>query len=194
MNHPHAHYWMRFDANSIMYMTKRDDAELITGIIIKHLCAMNLKYDEITITDATAGIGGNTCSFAQFFLRVNSVEIDRYVFSMLSHNINYCAYMNVALYNGDYTKIFGFIKQDVIFIDPPWGGRKYKKHDSLTLKLSDMDIEELCLMLMHCAIIVAIKLPLNYDFTKMYEKLHKNNIKVSIYRLNKMYVVVLHHT
>ena len=67
---------LAYTFDTIMTMSKRIDAEIISGIIIENLKILNINYENVTITDATAGIGGNTFSFLNLFKHVNSVEKD----------------------------------------------------------------------------------------------------------------------
>lgn len=182
---------MQYTMESIMYMSKRFDAELISGIIISHSNELGLKYEDLTITDATAGIGGNTFSFATFFKNVISVENDPKTFEMLCNNVTICDYKNVTLINKDYIDVMYYLEQNIVFIDPPWGGRNYKNYDSILLKLSEIDIEDICYNLILRNNIVVLKLPLNYNFSKIYKKTNNRNIKVFIHKLKKMYIVVL---
>jgi predicted RNA methylase len=185
---------MQYTMESITYMSRRIDAELITGIIISHTNELGLKYENSTITDATAGIGGNTFSFATFFKSVISVENDLKTFEMLHNNVTVCNYTNVTFINKNYIDVMYDLKQDVVFIDPPWGGRNYKSYDSILLKLSEIDIEEICYNLIIRNNIVVLKLPLNYNFSKIYKKTNNKNIKVFIHKLKKMYIVVSYYT
>ena len=95
---------------------------------------MNL--NNLIITDATAGIGGNTISFANNFFKVNAIEINKKRFDFLKNNINVYNFNNVEIINNDYIKIMKTLKQDIVFIDPPWGGRNYKNINLLNINLS----------------------------------------------------------
>ena len=81
-----------------------------------------------TITDATACIGGNTFSFSKYFAHVNSVEIDPMRAEFLRNNLKLlCPTNNVEVFVGDYIDIQNSLKQDVVFIDPPWGSKYFEK-------------------------------------------------------------------
>jgi predicted RNA methylase len=183
---------MRYDSASIMYMSRRIDAETITGIIISHIYKLGYNYENLMITDATAGIGGNTFSFATFFKHVNSVEINERTFDMLTNNVTKYKYDNVNMINSDYVRIMYELRQDIVFIDPPWGGKNYKSFDSILLKLSDVNIEEICHNLLLRDNIVVLKLPLNYNFAKLYKKMCCENVKVFAHKLKKMFIVVIY--
>ena len=65
-----------YDDIGIYSFSKPKDANIITKIIIAHFIKIKKKSRKLIITDTTAGIGGNTISFANKFLRVNSIEIN----------------------------------------------------------------------------------------------------------------------
>jgi adenine-specific DNA methylase len=45
---------------------------------------------------------------------------------MLRQNLKTVGAANVECYNDDFTTNFHRLKQDVIFLDPPWGGPEYR--------------------------------------------------------------------
>ena len=57
---------------------------------------------ELTITDSTAGLGGNTISFAKEFKFVNSVEINDIHFCVLKNNTEILDIENIKLIKGNY--------------------------------------------------------------------------------------------
>lgn len=131
---------LQIDDESLSYISVREFADKITNIIVEHLTKMGMDLDEVYITDATAGVGGNTISFAKKFKNVTAIEIDKKRFDYLKNNL--------SIYNLNYVKtvhdnclnvIDQLDHQDVVFIDPPWGGKSYKKHKSLRLSLSITD-------------------------------------------------------
>lgn len=185
---------IRYTLDTLTFMSKRVDAELITTIIIFHLNKLGFDYEKITITDATSGIGGNVLSFAKFFKSVNAVEKDKNTFNMLEKNIDVYKFKNIKIINLDYTDCMDEIKQNVVFIDPPWGGRNYKKRENITLYMSTIRIEKICRALLRKNNIVVLKLPLNYDFIYIYGYLHRKNVKIYIHELNKMFIVVIYMT
>lgn len=183
---------IKFSFDSLTYMSKRIDAELITSITIYHLNELQFNYNDITITDATAGIGGNTLSFSQFFKKVNAIEKDLNTFKMLEQNIDVYKFKNITMYNFDYVEHFREFTQQVVFIDPPWGGRTYKKHETITLNLSDIKIERICKILIKLNNIVVLKLPLNYDILNIFGILYRKNVKIFMHKLHKMFIFVIY--
>jgi 16S rRNA G966 N2-methylase RsmD len=134
-------------------------ADLITYMIKK-------KCPEIRwIVDATAGSGGNTISFAKTFSVVTAIEIHELRFVHLRNNVGIYNLENVSCVNMcciDWcNKLSG--TPDIIFVDPPWGGRSYKYQDRLRLVLGKISIEASINIFLTKVSIVCLKLPQNYD-------------------------------
>jgi 16S rRNA G966 N2-methylase RsmD len=166
------------------------DAEIITSLINYHINKINMSIDNLIITDSTAGVGGNSISFSKKFKSVNSIEIDDKRFSFLKNNINFYNISNVNLIKTDYLKIIENLIQDIVFIDPPWGGRSYKKKERLTLQLSDTPLEQICVRLKKTCKLVVLKLPLNYDLNTLFKPI---NATIYKYKIKKMYIIVIEY-
>jgi hypothetical protein len=147
----------------------------IMGLLIREITGralqwagmgVNVNIRDLTVTDATSNCGGSVLGFANIFGNVNAVEIDEKTYQVLSHNITAYGFKNVKLINDDYTKIMCDLKQDIIFIDPPWGGRGYDSKVGLKLKLGDLTMREIVLKGLSVAKLVILKLPFNYDFSE----------------------------
>jgi hypothetical protein len=164
------------------------DAEIITSLVEYHINKLELLSKDLIITDSTAGIGGNTISFSKKFKNVNSIEIDKKRFEFLKNNINYYNLENVNLVNCNYLNIMENLIQDIIFMDPPWGGRGYKKKSSLTLKLSGIPLEDICTKLKKLTKILVLKLPLNYNLQSLIKPLNANIFK---YKIKRMYILII---
>jgi 16S rRNA G966 N2-methylase RsmD len=93
-----------------------------------------------TITDGTAGVGGDVINLCRHFGYVNAVEKDSETYSLLLQNLNEFDVSNVKTYKKDYTSIMHELHQDVLYIDPPWGGVNYKDLDECPLYLSNKEI------------------------------------------------------
>lgn len=120
-------------------VTPPDQAEQIAKIAFDLIPAKN--RSKAIITDATANVGGNTIAFAKYFSKVNSVEIDSDVAECLQSNIRLYGHGNsVKVIISDYTKVYKDLQQDVVFMDPPWGGLLYKYQPRISLTLGSVDI------------------------------------------------------
>lgn len=165
-------------------ITKPDDADIITNIILNHI-----KRKNIIITDCTAGLGGNTISFSRTFDIVKSIEINKLRYELLKNNIETYNLKNVELINNNFLMTIFDKYQDVIFIDPPWGGKGYKKRKNIKLDINNIQIENICNMIKKqkvCELIV-LKLPLNYDINFLKSKI--SNVECNI--INKMYIITI---
>ncbi|AYV75918.1 MAG: putative RNA methylase [Terrestrivirus sp.] len=196
-------YRLKIDCESVMYITIPEDAEKITNIIIQHLTKKGTNPAEAIITDSTAGVGGDTISFSSKFRYVNSIELDRERYNYLTNNVNAYKLKNVVLYCDDMMKIIPQIEHhDVIFVDPPWGGRNYKRNDNLRLHINDISIEDCCLTFSNknsdqnintiaksVPKLIVLKLPSNYDIDFLKAELDQFG-DVFVYKLTKMTIVV----
>ncbi len=138
---------IKIDDDSFSYITIREIAELITKIISHHLLQFNVNPQKSSIIDYTAGVGGNVLSFSKHFLSVHAIELSELRAEYLKNNIDVYGFKNITVYNEssidfNENKMLK-INPNVIFVDPPWGGVNYKNSESLTLKLGEVNIEEL---------------------------------------------------
>jgi adenine-specific DNA methylase len=143
--------------------------------IIEDFTKSNLKNMEIT--DGTSGAGGDTINFCKHFKHVIGVEIKHGTFNLLEENCKNFKCKNALLINRDYSEIYNKLKQDIIYVDPPWGGTDYKNKASIQLKIGSYSLssftnkiiaEKLCKY-------VFIKTPFNCDLKGI--------------RINKIYTV-----
>ena len=145
----------------------------------------------MTITDATACIGGDTINFAMNFGHVHSIELKNDNFEALVNNIDAYHMNNVTLYHGDSIDLFNW-NTNVLYIDPPWGGKDYKKHKNLDLTLSskrlDIWLEEI-LSRRNRPEYVILKLPSNYNFTRLNFLINVDNIRP--YRIRSYVLVII---
>lgn len=167
------------------------DAEFITNIIC-NIFKDEKPFNEITITDATAGVGGNVLSFDPVFKSVNAIENDKTRYSYLVHNLK--------LYNSkctnciceDYTSIYLTLKQDVVFLDPPWGGPNYKNKSNIRLSLSHRSIESLVIDILKLdTTCVVLKLPSNYDYKYIKEQFPAEKYNLNIISNKNMNIVTI---
>jgi len=170
------------DEEGLWSITHPDEATTIS-INIKKL----LPNKNINILDMTAGCGGNTISFCEYFTKVVSIEFDPKRFEILKNNMKCYNYKNYEIYCGDSINYIDN-NYDVYFIDPPWGGPEYKKCQNLELYLSNINILDVIKMIPLNKLIV-LKLPFNYNINSImssYTILLKLEIKniIILYLLN----------
>jgi tRNA G37 N-methylase Trm5 len=115
------------------------------------------------ITDATSGIGGNSIYFTSF-KKLICVEINKIAFEVLKKNLNY--YYNIDYYNNNYCNICYNLKQDIIFLDPPWE-KDYKLKKNSNLYLNNKPIKHIIDSLYLHACIIVLKCPINFECVTM---------------------------
>lgn len=148
---------------------------------------------DAVVTDGTACIGGNTYSFAKYFDRVNAIEIDRTRYSCLLNNMRVLGLQNVACKCADICDEYTRRYQDVIFLDPPWGGPDYKNTSNIRLYLSNRELHDICIDMSLYSKYIALKVPVNFNIerfdksvTGALERIHYNTtlrkMHLAIYR------------
>lgn len=184
---------LMIDDESISYITTPVNAEMIARII-DSLIPVSLSRLDITILDATACVGGDSIAFGQLFGTVISSEIDRNRYEMLLNNLKEYDLCNVVPVNEDCLKIIhrvNFI--DIMYFDPPWGGKSYKNDNLLRLCIGDLYIDEVVNLVfnnMPYVKMVIFKLPKNYDIYNLYLLTKSPKLIMSMYELNKMIIIV----
>lgn len=146
------------------------------------------------ITDMTAGVGGNVIAFSKQFQYVNAIEIEVQRYDQLKHNVKQYELENVNVYNGnslDYVINDNQLNQDVLYIDPPWGGDDYNQEDLITLKISNIDIEDIINNIFEKkrAKMIALKLPSNYNMIYFKENVNRT---YDIHELRKMNMIIIY--
>ena len=191
---------LKIDNKSLCYISIREYAAKISNIVKNHLQILDCDPKKSIITDATAGVGGDTISFALNFKFVYAIEMDKERSEFLNNNVNIYDLKNVKIYNDDCTKIINHIQDhDVVFIDPPWepDDESYKKHTNLRLPLGNSfdSIETYCNKLMDPSYmqcvpkLLILKLPINYDTLHFYKTVKNKNMYY--YDLKKMIILVV---
>lgn len=177
---------LKLTKESIYSVTPWKEADKISKEIIRRL---NMKPESITITDATANVGGNTLSFHKNKMnKVNSFEIDEMTCDFLKNNLSVYGYTRKNVFCESYINRYMEIEQDAIFFDPPWGGPEYYKKRNLNLYLGDINIKYIIKNLLdyNKTKLVVIKVPFNFAFEELQEYLYIYKIdKVPIYRVKK---------
>lgn len=201
---------LMIDDESIKYITFTNSAHEITNVIMNNLdnfpcpesicekqwntIPLDKRMKQLVITEMTAGVGGNVLNFANHFKYVNAIEIDTLRCNYLSNNIKLYDHINVNCYNDDSIKLLienDDLRQDIIFFDPPWGGKDYKLHNNLRLYFSNYSIENICKILFQRERnkMIVLKLPNNYDFVYLEEELKE--YQVSKFNLDRMTIVII---
>lgn len=178
---------LKYDDEGLWSITHPDDAKYIS-ILIKQELEKNGITNNINVLDATAGLGGNLISFAKFFNFVTGIEIDKKRFDMLVNNVSCYNITNVSLINNDcieYLKNNDSNDITVYFIDPPWGGPDYKKHDTIDVFLDKYNMYQIIKLIPKNKIVV-LKVPYNYNLNLLKE------FNLSIKKIRNILIIIIH--
>nr|CCA16623.1 conserved hypothetical protein [Albugo laibachii Nc14] len=187
---------LQLDEVAMYSVTKDTVATEITRLITEELCS-NVPIDSngrlmATITDATACVGGNVWSFSDKFAHVHAVECDTTRYGMLCHNLTILrSDHNVTCWNENYLELMWSLHQDVVFIDPPWGGQQYREIEKLDLYLVDIPLCVICDQLRWHAKLVFVKAPTNFDLEKLKKFVQSGTIKVFDHLHKKMIIIMI---
>ena len=163
----------KFDTTEAQYsITKPAQAKAIVDLLRPYVeRRVGKPMDQCVLTDGTACVGGDALSFSRHFGHVHAVEANPTHAAMLTHNLTTVyGRTNVTVHEGDYTKLAHRLEQDVIFLDPPWGGRAYKGNRQTPLFLSNIPVAHLVAKrLRGRAKVVVLKVPTNYAFGTLFQ-------------------------
>lgn len=150
--------------------------------------------DNVTITDGTANIGTDAINLSTKFKNINAVEISKINFQALKNNIKvFNLEDKVKYYHADINVKIKELSQDIIYIDAPWGGPEYKNSKSLDLFLGSTNIIDFYLNNRLLADTFIFKVPYNYNFGLLYNKIKDKIYKHSYKKGNivKYYLLVI---
>ena len=143
---------------------------------------VNNDIENTLIIDGTSSLGGNLISFIHHFKFIIGIEINNIRFNKLLHNLNNkfvlkfikhknffkSTFSNIILINDSFNNYINFIcesnkKYKIIYLDPPWGGKKYKDYNSVILGLAGIPLHCLVKQIKELddSIIIILKLPKN---------------------------------
>lgn len=202
---PEIRPYLQYDTVSLYSVTEADIADRMSRIICHWFgsAASNL-----VITDAMACVGGNTSSFGKYFAHVNAIEISQQRVQMLFNNITMLETINkTTITCADYLQIWRMLRQDIVFLDPPWGGPDYRRSQRLDLYVNNVNIAELAFSLISwghdtygvpirpAAKMVAIKAPINYNFVSLFSAARSRGLSpektIHIISMGKMLFIIV---
>jgi hypothetical protein len=186
---------LMIDQESVSYITTPLNSDIITTIIESHI-PDHIYPGELCLFDATACVGGDTITFAKLFGTVIASEIRKDRCDMLINNLNEFELYNVIPINEDCLKVYekvNFI--DIMYFDPPWGGKNYKDEKELKLSIGNVYIEDIINNIFEGRVrsdvkIIALKLPKNYNLLDLYEKTKRDTVTIYLYELQKMLILI----
>lgn len=115
----------------------------------------SLSRHPMTVTDASAGCGGLACELVSsgLFEAVTAVEINQHraqnltLSNMEAAARHHCSATPYRVIVGDYTETMHNLRQDVVFFDPPWGGKDYRHASDVVLGLSKWHLADIIVAL-----------------------------------------------
>ena len=101
--------------------------EHTTALLASFLGCVYAECDPATlsVTDACACTGACAVVLARHFGSVDAVELDAGRCDSLRKNVVLCGADNMRVHQGDYNALSDTLRQDVVFLDVPWGGPEY---------------------------------------------------------------------
>jgi 16S rRNA G966 N2-methylase RsmD len=177
-------------------ISKYNDSKWISDTIFNFL--QNIKYksiNNIKIIDGTAGIGGNTISFAKYFSEVYAVEINDVHYKVLKNNLEALNIINVHLYLDNFLNVLDDLnkKSDVFFFDPPWGGKSYKNFKYFNLKIGKLPVNEVINILYDKKFkYVILKAPYNLNLSPIYLNIKYENMNIHTNNKKNMILIVFY--
>ncbi|KAL0384496.1 UNVERIFIED_CONTAM: Trimethylguanosine synthase [Sesamum radiatum] len=132
-------YWLqRYDLFSMYDVGVKLDEEGWFSVTPEEIAARQAERcaGAGVVIDAFAGVGGNAIQFAKVCHRVVAVDVDPNKVQLAFHNAKiYGVEDNIDFIMGDFFQLAPFLKGDVVFLSPPWGGPSYKAKENFTLDL-----------------------------------------------------------
>lgn len=183
-------------------ISKPTDAAGILAVMKEFLdltfrCASQ-EHRPINIMDATACVGGDTISFAEYFPKVIAVEKDEKTFRMLENNLDvYRLKDRVLPIHADFVELLRGnnipASVDAVYIDPPWnppGQPWHSKLKNLMLSLSNVPIHTVVHDIIKKTHIrtVVLKVPFNFDFRAFLTKIPR--MMVMTHRVSSFFIVM----
>ena len=188
----HNNIKLKITDKGLYSISKYDDARWITDIIIKLIEFLENKSSKnLTVVDATAGIGGNTVDFAKLFKKVIAIEINDVHYEVLKNNLKALSLKNVEVINENFLFVLDKIKDssDIFFLDPPWGGKNYKNFKFFNLKIGKIYIYSIINILYSKKYkYVILKAPFNLNISPLISSVKYHNL--NIYKNNKQTMLI----
>ena len=119
--------------------------------------------------------------FSNFFNKVIANEINTTRYQYLVHNMKEYNRENIVFYNDNYLNLMNKLEQNIVFIDPPWGGPIYKSQYKMEIVLQDeaekeTNIHEMVNILFENnsgTKMILFKLPINHNIDNFKQSRYK---------------------
>lgn len=152
-------------------ITRLHEGKQIADIVKRYVCSVN----NLTLTDGTVGCGGDVIHIGNLFNSVIGIEKNYENYLCAKNNFSVLG-VECELLNLDIIKYMKNNKCDVLWLDPPWGGKDYYTHDNLELYLSKINIKKLISTWIDKCGIIFVKIPKNYNMYHIEDRFIKFDI------------------
>jgi hypothetical protein len=152
----------------------------------------NIKV-KLSIMDATACVGGDTIGFGMNFDNVISIEKNIINYKALINNIKVYKLNNVLAFQKNFIdygiSMIDYYKPDILYFDPPWGGKDYTKtsNNKMELFLDTQNIKTIIKNVINKVKLVALKIPKNFNCSDMNEIVGNTDL----YKLKKFNLLII---
>lgn len=152
--------------------------------LVKHIARyMDRPTKDISVTDCTANNGSDAIMLALHMGSVNAIELDHLNYAVLKHNVKLYGLHNIRLFNDSCIRVFPNLTQDVLYFDPPWGGKEYKSKGKLKLYLDNLELSDIYNTYKPHAHLFIFKVPTNYDLPSFLHRTKPSTTKVRSFRV-----------
>lgn len=167
-------------------------SQWICNIILNNI-DLSKEYikENITLTDGTAGIGGDLIYFSKYFKKINGIELNKTHFEVLKNNIKEVLNIkNVDLFHDNYCNIYKKLENDIVYLDPPWGGKNIYKKKDVMLYLGNDKIFNIINILHEIKIkYIFLKIPHNFNYYLFLHKIKYNEVR--IFKNKKVWLLMI---
>lgn len=163
-------------------ITKPEQGMQISNIVKKYVPS------NLTLIDGTVGMGGDLLYLSGHFKSCLAVDNNNNHLSMAQNNLSIYGINNVHYVHDSIMNVVEHRNADVLWLDPPWGGKEYKKSDKMDLYIDNENIADCIEKWLNKFSYVIIKVPINYNFDKID---HINHRLFSIKNKSRIMFVVL---
>lgn len=142
------------------------------------------------VVDAFTGVGGNAIQFASRQNQVIAIDINPRRIKCARHNAKiYGVAHLIDFIVGDFFRLAPFLKADIVFLSPPWGGPEYRKAETYDIEtmLQPKDGFSLFSTALSVAPSVVLFLPRTVDIEQLEQLAWLSNPPLA-YKVEKNYV------
>jgi len=132
----------------------------------------------------------NLINFSKRFKKVIGIEKSTINYNIMKNNIEVYGLKNIEIYNNSFIKIIPELCGNVVFIDPPWGGRKYRYKTNIMLHLDKVYIYDIVNQIPNSTKLIAIKIPYNFDYSSFITKIYPNQ-SISHWSVNNYNLITI---